>query len=159
MGDDSFHLPRSEGCRVTIESRESRDDHSAEAPVSAYYADKISSLREIFGSEDVALESGVLRVGRMRFPILDDVIILSDPGQWTAHVRSALGSDVPAGSVPGHAEDIQFTFGAEWTQYDRILAEHEDEFRRYFDLVDVTSLRGAQRPVLHGRPDEGSLRG
>ena len=141
MGDDSFTLPRMEGCRVTIESR---DDHSAQGPVSAYYADKIASLKEIFGSDDIALESAVLRVGRMRFPILDDVIILSDPAQWTAHVRSALGSDVPAGSVEGHAEDIQFTFGAEWQQYDRILPEHEDEFRRYFDIVDLTSLRGAR---------------
>ena len=89
-----------------------------------YYTDKITSLQDIFGTPDVALEGDKLRVGTTRYPIINDVIILS--------------TDAPK------AEDIQFTFGAEWQTYNAILPEHKKEFTEYFDLVDLSTLSQAR---------------
>jgi SAM-dependent methyltransferase len=38
-------------------------------------------------------------------------------------------------------EQIQFTFGEEWTTYDQLIPDHDEEFSRYFDLLDLRSLR------------------
>jgi SAM-dependent methyltransferase len=61
----------------------------------------------------------------VEFPVRDDVI------------------DVMA-STADVAEDIQYTFGAEWQEHRAILPEHATEFAQYFDLVDLRSLRDAR---------------
>jgi SAM-dependent methyltransferase len=95
-----------------------------------YYADKLATLQDLFGTTDISLEAGALRVGSTRYPITDDVIVLSQ----------ASHSVDPAAL----AEDIRFTFGEEWRTYDAILPEHRREFAAYFDLLDLTEVRQAR---------------
>lgn len=104
---------------------------------------KLASLKDLFGTDDLSLEKDALRVGNRRYPILEDVIILLDPVQYTSDVRKRLALRAgAAANLKEFAEDVQFTFGSEWTEYDRILPEHEKEFEQYFDLVDLASLAG-----------------
>jgi len=110
-----------------------------------YYADKIDSLRDLFESRNVLVEEHQLIVDQKKIPIVDDVIILIDSNQFTPYLKkkSAKGAlfqtSIKSEGKP-FAEDIQFTFGEEWKKYDQILPEHEDEFKKYFDLVDLDSL-------------------
>ena len=117
-----------------------------------YYAEKLDSLRDVFGVQGVALEPGAVLVGGKRYPILDDVIILTEPSQYTPYVRGRLaGTPSPYPRPQGSegkkdptefAADIQATFGAEWTSYSQILPEHKTEFLKYFDLVEPGALAG-----------------
>jgi SAM-dependent methyltransferase len=112
-----------------------------------YYADKIGTLRALFGTSDVRVEPGRLHVGGRAFPIVDDVVVLLDPARIPARVRARIGAGSPAGRPePGtlFAADIQETFGDEWTRYPEILPEHEREFAAYFDLVDLDGLGDAR---------------
>jgi SAM-dependent methyltransferase len=95
-----------------------------------YYQDKIDSLRDLFGTQDIMVDEKTLRVGTKTYPIVNDVILLS-------------AADAPAD--PGaFAEDIQFTFGEEWKTYNAMLPEHQKEFREYFDLVDLKTLSASR---------------
>ncbi len=106
-----------------------------------YYADKIEQLKDIFGSTDVVLEADQLTVDGRAYPIIDDVIVVLDPAQYPESIRQRLGVR-ESGDVE-YIEQIQYTFGAEWTKYPRILPSHEREFHMYFDdIVDLESLRG-----------------
>lgn len=109
-----------------------------------YYADKLPVLKEVFGTGDIWLEQGYLRVGDRRYPIIDDVIVVTEPWQYTGFVRQHLPAEPEAapGKNAAFAEDIQFTFGEEWKNYDKVLPEHEREFRQYFDIVDLGKLSG-----------------
>jgi SAM-dependent methyltransferase len=79
------------------------------------------------------------------YPIIDDVIILLDPSQYPRASPNMLGrNDVALERPSDFAEDIQFTFGKEWQEFPRILPEHEADFRNYFDLVDLETLKGAR---------------
>lgn len=111
-----------------------------------YYTDKIETLKALFGVEDVVLEASAVRVGKDRFPILHDVIILLDAERYTGYVAYALRARCDGDNrMEGEAgRDIQFTFGEEWKEYSEILPEHEQEFAQYFDLVDLNSLRRAR---------------
>jgi SAM-dependent methyltransferase len=93
-----------------------------------YYADKLPALREIFGVRDIDVGPDRIRVGTAEFPVADDVIDLMPTQRGAA----------------GIAEDIQFTFGAEWREHGRILPEHAAEFAQYFDIVDLSSLKDAR---------------
>ncbi len=113
--------------------------------MSARYKDKIDTLKKIFGTESLVLKDDGLQVGGRFYPILDDVILLEDSSRYSPFVAARLGLRRAAGpSGAAFAEDIQYTFGEEWSRYDQILPEHEDEFRRYFDLVDLDSLKDAR---------------
>jgi len=92
-----------------------------------YYRNKIDSLQKIFGTTDVELREDGLRAGGVLYPIIDDVIVLEPRA---------------AGARADFAEDIQYTFGAEWQAHGAILPEHAAEFAQYFDLVDLPSLAG-----------------
>jgi SAM-dependent methyltransferase len=92
-----------------------------------YYKNKVRALQQIFGVEDVEIKARSVRVGGTEFPVRDDVIDLM--------ARPA---------VVDFAEDIQYTFGAEWQEHRAILPEHATEFAQYFDLVDLRSLRDAR---------------
>ena len=110
-----------------------------------YYEDKIQTLKSMFGVTDIALQSDSLTVGQKRFPILHDVIIVSDPTEYTGFVQAALRARTEGrpDDRTGFAEDIQFTFGEEWKEYSEILPEHQKEFAQYFDLLDVNSFHHA----------------
>jgi SAM-dependent methyltransferase len=110
-----------------------------------YYAGKIESLKDVFGARDVRVAPGRLCVDGREYPVVDDVVVLLPPSQWPAAVRERLGAGGGArGAEPAApiAGDIQFTFGAEWQRFPRILPEHEKEFSQYFDLVDLAGLAG-----------------
>src|SRR5471032_2526811 len=93
-----------------------------------YYRNKIESLQNIFGTKDLDLQDHSLRVGSRTYAITDDVIVL----------------EAPADSSAAFAEDIQYTFGAEWQSHGAILPEHAAEFAQYFDVVDLSELKNAR---------------
>jgi SAM-dependent methyltransferase len=108
-----------------------------------YYANKLKSLRELFGSDEVRLENDSCIVDGKTYPIVDDVIILLPVDQYPELLKNKLGrkeKGVPATEI-GSSQEIQFSFGEEWQKYSDILREHEKEFIQYFDLVDLESLR------------------
>jgi SAM-dependent methyltransferase len=108
----------------------------------SYYSDKIESLKDIFGAEDIVLEKESITVDGHSYPVVDDVIILLDPSQYPPSVSRLLDSSLhPQNKPTDFSEDIQFTFGAEWLTYPDILPEHEDEFPLYFDLVNIPDLK------------------
>lgn len=112
-----------------------------------YYGDKVESLRDIFGAAEVRAEDRRIIVDGREFPVVDDVILLLPPERWPAGVRTRLSKATAGIGMPseeGFAKDIQFTFGEEWRGFPEILPEHEEEFRQYFDLVDVGSLANAR---------------
>jgi SAM-dependent methyltransferase len=92
-----------------------------------YYANKVRALQQIFGIQDIEIKAHAVRIGGAEFPVRDDVIDLMAPH-----------------AVVDFAEDIQYTFGAEWQEHRAILPEHATEFTQYFDLVDLRSLRDAR---------------
>jgi len=108
-----------------------------------YYSNKTTSLKDIFGTDIFILESNYIIVNNKRFPIINDVIILLEPSKWPDAVKKkmSLNNVTNSGSPSKFAEDIQFTFGAEWKKYPDVLSDHGEEFRLYFDLVDLKCLK------------------
>src|SRR5258708_37688074 len=86
-----------------------------------YYADKIKTLQDLFGTPDVEVTETLLRVGARQYPIREDVIELMESTSATS----------------AFAPDIQYTFGEEWKTYSHVLPEHEWEFKQYFDVVGL----------------------
>jgi SAM-dependent methyltransferase len=111
--------------------------------MSTYYSNKLHILSDLFGSNKIRLENDRLITDRETYPIIDDVIILLKPCQYTQLLKSKLGLAEESVPVTGIAvdRDIQFSFGEEWQKYSAILPEHEEEFNQYFDLIDLGSLR------------------
>lgn len=112
-----------------------------ESPGTLPYAAHRETLRDLFGARQVEVEPGRVVVDGKSYPVLDGVIILLDPSDWPPYVRDRLGTGPEERTGP-LAKDIQFTFGAEWTRFPRILPEHEAEFAQYFDLLPPEELRG-----------------
>lgn len=111
--------------------------------LNAYYANKLDSLRDIFGAEVVKLQGEKLVVDGQYFPIVDDVIVMLAPGQFPPNLIGRLsGEPDDAENEIEFASDIQFTFGHEWQIFPEILPEHKREFLQYFDVVDLEGLRG-----------------
>lgn len=107
-----------------------------------YYEKKIDSLKSIFGSDDIYIEPGMLCVGKERYPIIDDVIILLDPAQYTDKVKMALTQSAGTDNqLMEYSKPVQQSFGAQWEQYDEILPEHQAEFEQYFDIVNLDLLK------------------
>lgn len=100
----------------------------------------VDSIRDLFGTSDVEWGEDVLRVANARYPVIDGVVILLPPESLPERLRIAHGGFRPAETAE-QSESVQFSFGEEWQEYSAILPEHEEEFRRYFDLVDLDSLR------------------
>ena len=106
-----------------------------------YYDDKIETLRSLFGIQTVALDKDILTVEGRRYPIIDDVIILLEPSRYPPSLAHRLGhSGQTAFATEEFSPDIQRTFGDEWQEFPDILAEHKQEFRGYFDIVDMAGL-------------------
>lgn len=112
------------------------------APVTNY-AQQLEALKDIFGTRDVRLAQESLVVERKTYPIVDEVIVLLDPEQYPESLRRRLGLNAIAGTPrdSAFAEDVQISFGKEWTTFPRILPEHESEFFQYFDLIPLESLK------------------
>ena len=88
---------------------------------------------DIFGTEDVVVEKQGVSVNGHSYPVVDDVIILLSPSQYPPTLSKLLNyfPDDPNPEEPeDFAEDIQFTFGAEWLTYPEILPEHEEDTRK-----------------------------
>lgn len=108
-----------------------------------YYKDKLESLKDIFGTENILLKPDSLMVGDTKYPIVDDVILLSKPNQYTGFVKGRLQikSNTTNINDKDFSEEIQYTFGEEWKEYDEVLSEHKEEFLHYFDLVKTADLK------------------
>ena len=112
-----------------------------------YYKNKIETLKDIFATEDIVLDKEGLTVDGRRYPILEDVIILSGQEKQSDLVKKRLGQKTSAhvtGNDKDFAKDIQYTFGQEWNAHNKILPEHRDEFLSYFDIVDLCGLKSAR---------------
>ncbi|MBN2406732.1 MAG: class I SAM-dependent methyltransferase [Elusimicrobia bacterium] len=108
----------------------------------SYYGNKIDTLKEIFGTEDIEIGGTQLKAGGKVYPVVDDVIILLDRPHYTAHLKGRLKAEqVPGIPAEDFAEDIQYSFGEEWKNYKDILPEHSGEFFGYFDIVDMPALK------------------
>lgn len=112
----------------------------------SYYSNKLNELADILGVDSVELFDDRLVAGDVSYPIVDDVIILLEPGQYPKHLRDrlSLSSADQRATETEFAEDVQFTFGEEWKTFSNILPEHEQEFKDYFDLVDIDSLSNSR---------------
>lgn len=112
-----------------------------------YYENKIVTLKDIFATENIILDKGALVVDGRRYPILEDVIILSGQEKQSDLVKNRLGRSAAehvTGNDKDFAKDIQYTFGQEWNAHNKILPEHRDEFSSYFDIIDICSLESAR---------------
>ncbi len=106
-----------------------------------YYDDKIETLRDLFGTQEVTLDDGGLTAGGRRYPVVDDVIVLLEPSQYPPSLKIRLGlSEQTSVATDEFSPDIQHTFGEEWQEFPDVLEEHEREFRGYFDVVDLDGL-------------------
>jgi SAM-dependent methyltransferase len=110
-----------------------------------YYADKTQSLREIFGAAALQVEADRIVVDGRTLPVVDDVIVCLDASQWLPRLGAQLGGKRSVESGPADfAEDIQYTFGAEWRTFSSIVPDHETAFEQYFDLIDLSQLGRAR---------------
>ncbi|MFH1073463.1 MAG: class I SAM-dependent methyltransferase [Candidatus Firestonebacteria bacterium] len=111
---------------------------------SMYYQDKITTLKDIFDEERITVGHDFLAVGNRAFPVVNDVIILVPPAQYTDFIKKSISKEriprVCEEKDNEFARDIQFTFGEEWKSYSSILPEHEKEFCQYFDIVNPDTL-------------------
>ncbi|MFH1282106.1 MAG: class I SAM-dependent methyltransferase [bacterium] len=106
-----------------------------------YYKDKINSLKNIFNSDNIEVNAGSIIISGIIYPIIDDVIILSRPQEYTSYVKNKLRKNALSDEKSEiFSEDIQFSFGEEWKKYEEILPEHQKEFHQYFDIVELNKL-------------------
>jgi len=96
--------------------------------------------------EDIIYNDTYLLVSGLKYPIIDDVIVMLEDDQIPLEVMTRIQQE---GSVEktskstkssSQSKDIQYTFSEEWKTYNEILPEHEIEFDHYFDLVDLETL-------------------
>jgi SAM-dependent methyltransferase len=106
-----------------------------------YYDNKLGTLRDIFADKEAAFKDGFFFACGKQYPVINDVIILCDPSEYTVFVKNKLAGSEGTGDS-GIARDIQSTFGEEWKSYSKILPEHEKEFLQYFDLTPPETLKG-----------------
>lgn len=55
-----------------------------------YYADKLESLKDLFGTKEIILNDNFMVVDGRSFPILDDVIVILDPSQYPPTLKKRL---------------------------------------------------------------------
>lgn len=113
------------------------------APATHYYADKLDRLADIFGARRVEIAADGVVVDGHAYPVIDDVIVLLEPAQYPPLVRTRLASQRGAATVDTYAPDIQYHYSRFWEEWSTLQPYYEEEFRGYFDLVDLKSLDGA----------------
>jgi SAM-dependent methyltransferase len=112
-----------------------------------YYANKIESLQDIFGTSSIELLPDSIRVEDSIYPIVDDVIILLDAKQLPLALQKKIGTKTETLQEKPQDEfsqDIQYTFSEEWKSYPDILPEHKSDFLRYFGEIDLTKLANSR---------------
>ncbi len=89
-----------------------------------YYVKLRRELEYLFG-EHVQVGQDRISVGRRTYPVVDDVIVLTefDPNERDKN-------------------RVIESFGREWAAFSDCKAEHIGEFENYFDLVNLESLHG-----------------
>lgn len=107
--------------------------------MSDYYKNKINTLKSIFKSEKIIVKDNRIIVDNREYPVVNDVIILLEYASRAENSDNEKNSD--RSSNQEFSREIQYTFGKEWTEYSEILPEHEKEFQKYFDIVDISSLK------------------
>jgi SAM-dependent methyltransferase len=112
-----------------------------------YYSDKIETLKDIFGTQNIKIDIDKIKVNDIEYPIIDDVIILLKEEYIPIEIKNKLKLTKAISKSKNDnfandtfAKDIQFTFSKEWEKFPEILPEHEKEFNLYFDLIDTNSL-------------------
>src|SRR5205085_10388689 len=105
------------------------------------YAGQEQLLGDVFGASAVTVEADAVTLDGRRLPVMDGVIVALAPERLPPSVRARLGAVSGDGpSQTPFAEDIQASFGDEWTSHPDILPDHEAEFAAYFDLVHLDGL-------------------
>lgn len=110
--------------------------------MSNYYKNKLETIKDIFDTGEVILGSDCLFIKDKSYPIINDVIILLDESKYSDYISNYF--QVNKNDLinnPSFSKDIQSSFGDEWTYYEKILEEYEQEFEQYFDLVDISALK------------------
>jgi SAM-dependent methyltransferase len=108
---------------------------------SHYYVGRETSLREIFGATTVEVGSDHVVLDGRAYPVVDDVIIMLPANRLPCGIAARVARNgTPETTQGAFAEDIQYTFGAEWKEHGAVLADHADEFTAYFDLIDLDAL-------------------
>jgi SAM-dependent methyltransferase len=106
-----------------------------------YYKNKTKTLSEIFGTPDIQLQGTFINVAGKVYPIVDDVIILLKSHQIPCRISEKIQCLTRYEEIaPSIEKDIQYTFGEEWKTFNKILPQHHDEFKLYFDLIDLPTL-------------------
>ena len=106
-----------------------------------YYKNKIKTLSEMFGTSDIQLHETFINIAGREYPIIEDVIILLEshqiPPQTLEKVQYLTRDEETSPSIE---KDIQYTFGEEWKKFNEIMPQHHNEFKLYFDLIDLPTL-------------------
>ena len=107
-----------------------------------YYKNNIDTLIRIFGTSNIRFEDNLLLVNEKQYPIIDDVIVTLSPDQYPSDLKNRLHLKSACENQSEFiAKDIQYTFGEEWKKFNDIKPEHAEEFKQYFDIVDLNSLK------------------
>lgn len=109
-----------------------------------YYDDKIERIADLMGAARVNLTGDGIEADGKFYPIIDDVIVLLDPAQYPESLRKRLGTDSLSDTMEVFAPDIQDHYSKFWKEWPGLHARYEEEFRGYFDLIDLDSLKGAR---------------
>jgi len=103
-----------------------------------YYSNKLKALKDILGTNAITLTDTELIVDKKKYLIVEDVIILLDPRQYPQTLKKRLAlQHAQEAFIAECKEGIQYSFGDEWTRFPYILPEHKNEFKLYFDIVNI----------------------
>lgn len=105
---------------------------------------KINLLKRIFGTQEIFFQDDSLVVDGVSFPIVDGILILLPKEKYTPYIKKRLNIEEygPHVNPNNFASDIQYTFGQEWKKFGKIIhGQHQDEFTKYFDLVNLNDLK------------------
>jgi len=108
-----------------------------------YYQDKLDSLKDIFGASKVSLTEQILFIDGKPYPIVNDVIIILEESKLPPSMKQSCDKAAKVKSEL-FSPDIQYTFGEEWKTFSGITPEHEETFKQYFDLLDLTNLNSCR---------------
>ncbi len=107
----------------------------------SYYQDKLAIISDLFGVSEIELGEETIRVRETVYPIIEDVIILLPESHYTPYVQKILRRQTTRQeNSEVFSAEIQFSFGEEWRTYGNVLDEHQREFEKYFDLIDLDNL-------------------
>jgi SAM-dependent methyltransferase len=106
-----------------------------------FYRDKIPILSRLFGTTDIDIEPGHIVIGGSRYPVIDDVIIALTPDKYPESIRQLTEGQKTTDAT--FSDEVQFTFGKQWQKFDAVMDEHADEFRQYFDLIELDKLENS----------------